>query len=141
MGFLDKFKFKKKPFKEGTDTDNRRNEALPRSDDKVKKTEKVSDSVKVEKSTKQGKDKNNKKNNNNRRDEALPRSTSRPEPRSTSRSAKKSRKEDTGNAYRVLIKPIISEKVTDLGAIDQYAFEVSLKSTKNEIKKAVKSVY
>jgi len=45
------------------------------------------------------------------------------------------------NAYRVLEKPLITEKVTDLGMYNKYAFQVSLNANKSEVKKAVKEVY
>jgi large subunit ribosomal protein L23 len=54
---------------------------------------------------------------------------------------KKPRKEDTKNAYKVLLKPIISEKATALGASNQYVFMVAMLANKIEIKKAVKNLY
>jgi len=53
----------------------------------------------------------------------------------------KTKKEDTGDAYRILIKPLISEKGSWLGAYNQYLFEVSTRANKNEVKKAIKKVY
>jgi large subunit ribosomal protein L23 len=44
-------------------------------------------------------------------------------------------------AYRVLIKPIVSEKATDLGMYNQYVFEVAKKANKIEIKKAIEAIY
>jgi large subunit ribosomal protein L23 len=53
----------------------------------------------------------------------------------------KPNKDDTGNAYRVLVRPLLTEKITDLGALNQYAFVVHSRATKNEVKKAIRSLY
>lgn len=47
----------------------------------------------------------------------------------------------TGAAYRVLVRPIVTEKTTRLGHDNQYAFEVAMTANKLEIRKAVKAVY
>lgn len=47
----------------------------------------------------------------------------------------------TGQAYRVLVRPIITEKMTRLGHDNQYAFEVAMTANKLEIRKAVEAVY
>ena len=52
---------------------------------------------------------------------------------------KKSRK--FGNAYRVLIKPLITEKAANLGVESKYLFEVSPRANKIEIAKAVDELY
>lgn len=54
---------------------------------------------------------------------------------------KKNKTAVKANAYRILEKPLITEKVTDLGAYNKYAFQVSLNANKSEVKKAVKEVY
>jgi large subunit ribosomal protein L23 len=46
-----------------------------------------------------------------------------------------------GSAYRVLVKPLITEKVTDMGMYNKYAFEVTLDTNKQEVKKAMQEVY
>jgi large subunit ribosomal protein L23 len=51
------------------------------------------------------------------------------------------KKEDTGDAYKVLLKPLVTEKATNLSALNKYVFEVALEATKIEIKKAIKNVY
>jgi len=51
------------------------------------------------------------------------------------------KKDDTKDAYKVLIRPLITEKGTYLGAQNKYIFEVALHASKLEIKKAVKAVY
>lgn len=48
---------------------------------------------------------------------------------------------ETGAAYRILVRPIVTEKTTRLGKVNQYAFEVAMTANKLEIRKAVKSVY
>lgn len=48
---------------------------------------------------------------------------------------------ETGAAYRVLVRPIVTEKTTRLGRDNQYAFEVAMTANKLEIRKAVKAVY
>jgi len=50
-------------------------------------------------------------------------------------------KEDTKNAYRILIRPMISEKGTYLAGQNKYLFEVAGTANKIEIKKAIKAVY
>jgi len=50
-------------------------------------------------------------------------------------------KEDTKNAYKVLIRPLITEKATDLGSVNKYCFEVSPRTNKVEVKKAIQSLY
>lgn len=50
-------------------------------------------------------------------------------------------KKTHGDAYKHLIRPLISEKVAMLGMNNQYAFEVSTRSNKVEIKKAIKTLY
>ena len=44
-------------------------------------------------------------------------------------------------AYRILIRPIISEKATIGVSLNKYVFEVALDANKVEIKKAIKEVY
>jgi len=48
---------------------------------------------------------------------------------------------DTGDAHRVLLRPIVTEKTMKLAEIGQYVFEVAPGSNKIEVKKAVKAVY
>ncbi len=44
-------------------------------------------------------------------------------------------------AYRILVKPLITEKATQLSAENKYVFVVALKSNKIEIAKAIQAVY
>ena len=53
----------------------------------------------------------------------------------------KPKKEDTGEAWRILIKPVTTEKVTGLGVFNQYAFEVAPRANKIEVRRAIKNVY
>lgn len=53
----------------------------------------------------------------------------------------KIKKEETGDAYKVLIKPLVTEKGSMLGTYNQYSFEVAPNANKVEIKKAIKKVY
>ncbi len=45
------------------------------------------------------------------------------------------------DAYRVLMRPIVTEKATALNALNKYVFEVSMDATKNEVKKAIHGLY
>jgi len=45
------------------------------------------------------------------------------------------------DAYRVLIKPLVTEKATDLGALNKYVFLVANSANKLEVSKAIKAVY
>ncbi len=44
-------------------------------------------------------------------------------------------------AYKVLIRPIISEKTTNFASLNKYVFEVFGKTNKIEIKKAIEELY
>ncbi|MFH0818913.1 MAG: 50S ribosomal protein L23 [Patescibacteria group bacterium] len=50
----------------------------------------------------------------------------------------KASKKNTKLAYKVLLKPIITEKATQTGS---YIFMIDSKSNKQEVKKAIKTVY
>ncbi|MEA2064773.1 MAG: 50S ribosomal protein L23 [Patescibacteria group bacterium] len=47
----------------------------------------------------------------------------------------------SGCAYRVLVNPRITEKITDLGVFDKYGFVVANNANKIEVKKAIQEVY
>ena len=56
--------------------------------------------------------------------------------------AKKTAKDRVyGNAYRILINPLITEKASMEGASGKYTFEVAINSNKVEIAKAFEEVY
>ncbi|MEA3398857.1 MAG: 50S ribosomal protein L23 [Patescibacteria group bacterium] len=57
----------------------------------------------------------------------------------TGKKEKKIRK--YGNAYRVLIKPLITEKAANLGVENKYVFEVAKSVNKIEVAKAINEVY
>lgn len=46
-----------------------------------------------------------------------------------------------GNAYRVLVRPLITEKASHMGAINKYFFAVADKANKIEVAKAVNEAY
>ncbi|MEA3463514.1 MAG: 50S ribosomal protein L23 [Patescibacteria group bacterium] len=46
-----------------------------------------------------------------------------------------------GNAYWILVKPLVTEKATNLGAENKYVFAVSPRANKIEIAKAINEVY
>ncbi len=50
-------------------------------------------------------------------------------------------KKETGQAYRILIRPLITEKGSFLGQFNQYIFEVAPEANKIEIAKAFENVY
>lgn len=61
----------------------------------------------------------------------------------TKKGVKKTAKQttDVGLSYKWLIKPVITEKATYLGAVNKYVFEVVLNANKIEIKKAIEKLY
>lgn len=44
-------------------------------------------------------------------------------------------------AYRVLAKPLITEKATELGALNKYAFVITAEANKIEVAKAIQAIY
>jgi len=46
-----------------------------------------------------------------------------------------------GQAYKVLIKPLVTEKVSNLGALNKYVFAVDSHANKIEIARAIKEIY
>ncbi|PKM91573.1 50S ribosomal protein L23 [Candidatus Falkowbacteria bacterium HGW-Falkowbacteria-1] len=46
-----------------------------------------------------------------------------------------------GIAYRVLVKPAVTEKATNLGALNQYVFIISDKANKIDVSNAIFEVY
>ena len=47
----------------------------------------------------------------------------------------------TDRAYDILVKPLITEKASALGAVNKYVFAVSPRTNKIEVKKAIRAVY
>lgn len=48
---------------------------------------------------------------------------------------------DTGRAYEILLRPVISEKGTHLANSGRYVFAVHSEANKSEIKKSIQKVY
>ena len=59
----------------------------------------------------------------------------------TPKAAKKAAPAVTGEAHRVLIRPVVTEKSTAMGSRGVYVFAVSPSANKLSIKAAVKKVY
>ncbi len=51
------------------------------------------------------------------------------------------KKDKYGSAFRVLVRPLITEKISNLSELNKYAFEVYLDANKIEIAKAINEVY
>lgn len=47
----------------------------------------------------------------------------------------------TKQAYQVLVKPLVTEKASDLGALNKYVFAVNPRMNKIEVKKAIRTIY
>lgn len=60
---------------------------------------------------------------------------------STTKTSKAKVGEKSLTAYRVLVKPMITEKAAHLGTENKYVFMVSLDANKIEVAKAVNSIY
>ncbi|MEI6597320.1 MAG: 50S ribosomal protein L23 [bacterium] len=46
-----------------------------------------------------------------------------------------------GNAYKIIMKPLVTEKVSGLGALNKYVFSVAKNTNKIEVAKAIKEIY
>ena len=46
-----------------------------------------------------------------------------------------------GNAYKIIMKPLVTEKVSGLGALNKYVFAVAKNTNKIEVAKAIKEIY
>lgn len=55
--------------------------------------------------------------------------------------AESKKKKNDGNAYRILIKPLITEKAANLGVEGKYVFMAADKANKIEVSKAIEEVY
>ena len=65
-------------------------------------------------------------------------------PASKTSEKKGARKVDSAKLVRageILVKPLITEKVTELNGLSKYVFEVSCKANKIEIAKAIEALY
>ena len=54
---------------------------------------------------------------------------------------KKFKDVDLNKSYKIILKPIITEKATKLSEFNKVVFEVASKSNKNEIKSAVEKLF
>ena len=59
----------------------------------------------------------------------------------SSKQPNKVKKQDAGNAHRVLVRPLVTEKSTELANQGKFIFEVYLTANKIEITKAIQSLY
>lgn len=57
------------------------------------------------------------------------------------KSDSKDLKGKTDQAYKILVKPLITEKATELGLLNKYVFEIAPKMNKVEVKKAIRAIY
>jgi large subunit ribosomal protein L23 len=96
-----------------------------KSDIKSKKTEKA---VKVDNEKKEKSVKDSKK-------------IKADEKKTTKNTPKEETVKKNSNAYKVLVKPLITEKATEIGALNKYVFEVEKNANKIEIAKAINEVY
>ena len=46
-----------------------------------------------------------------------------------------------GNAYKIIMKPLVTEKVSGLGVLNKYVFAVAKNTNKIEVAKAIKEIY
>lgn len=46
-----------------------------------------------------------------------------------------------GDAYKIIMKPLVTEKVSGLGALNKYVFAVAKNTNKIEVAKAIKEIY
>lgn len=47
----------------------------------------------------------------------------------------------TKQAYQVLVKPLVTEKASDLGVLNKYVFAINPRMNKIEVKKAIRTIY
>lgn len=57
------------------------------------------------------------------------------------KTTKKSDSKPVGYAYRILIRPVISEKATIGTSLNKYVFEIAGNANKVEVKKAIEEIY
>lgn len=54
---------------------------------------------------------------------------------------KKAKRDDSVLVYKILVKPLITEKATTLVSLNKYAFQVAKTADKKDIKRAIKALY
>jgi large subunit ribosomal protein L23 len=62
-------------------------------------------------------------------------------PAAPKKESKKTASKTPRTAYRVILKPLMTEKVNELGVENKYVFQVAKDANKIEIAKAIKEVY
>jgi len=129
MSLLDKFK-KKKPEKKIAEP----------ADSKVEKKLKVKDRKVSDKVEKKVGSKSAAKKSSAMKTSASVKSSA-DKPTIKEKAIPKPSKDDTGDAYKILIQPLITEKITDLGVFNKYGFIVAPKASKQDIKRAIRSLY
>lgn len=67
--------------------------------------------------------------------------TNKSKAKKSSKSTSKVGKLTKGKAHKIVLKPLITEKATDLSMENKYVFKVANTANKIEIKKAVKALY
>lgn len=60
---------------------------------------------------------------------------------STKGKTEKKKEKRYGNAYSILLRPLVTEKVSNLSAENKYVFEVAKSANKIEVAKAIEEVY
>jgi len=73
--------------------------------------------------------------------EVKPNEKSEIKPKKTTETKPGEIKGKSNQAHLVLVKPLVTEKATDLGALNKYVFAVNPKMNKVEVKKAIRSIY
>jgi large subunit ribosomal protein L23 len=53
----------------------------------------------------------------------------------------KKKKDDTKDAYKIFVKPLVTEKSTHLASLNKYCFSVAKNANKVMVKKAIKDLY
>jgi len=124
------FKFSKK---EGESTEEAEKKATPASSTKKSSTQ---DKTATDKDKKSMKDLYENKETSK---SASTKKTSGTKKESENKNIKRSA--NNSNAYKVLIRPLITEKASIMGNLNKYSFEVSVSSNKIEIAKAIEDVY
>jgi large subunit ribosomal protein L23 len=62
-------------------------------------------------------------------------------PKSAVVKEKRKKGEDSKDAYKILVKPLVTERATALAVLNKYCFMVANEANKITVKKAIKSLY
>ena len=107
----------------------------------IKKTEKTEKTEKVDKIEKKQSMKDLYGNGDSQKKQDNKDSQDNKDKDSDNKDDKKITKNKFSNAYKVLVKPLVTEKATNLGSESKYVFVVQNSANKIEISKAVNSIY